>query len=322
MSFKELKEHLGVEPDCFLLTPDVPKKQQERQKLLSFLSDSCYLSSPNPNNSCYLSSPDPSDSCYLSSPDPNDSCYLSFPNPNGRSDLSSPTPSDRSDLSESESECGDLEESLLEQFSTQRLSSGRSSSSSSLTLSNHGQDHGDLPLGVSSPQPCVEVLHIPCPSGLRSPVFPQPSFSDCDSLPSSPTYDSSYPLDEQMDISEHPGSPLMLDDDSPPSNSGFFDPNFFPLPDFQFSHKSNPPPQVKNSKEQENVLPHAVKKDKLGIRLQRAPLRPVDNHQRNFQPTGELKLMPAAPAKLMWSERRNASKTSEKQRRKRRANVN
>ena len=161
-----------MEPEspCPLLTP--PTKLNQK-KVLSFLSDSCYLSPTSPLPSRLVGG----DSGNGSSP-------------------------------ESLKSLG-LEESLVEQFSTQRLSSSSSSSSGS-SSPNQCESNFHLDRIKEEPllQPSFAIGLFPPNDSLRpgSSDFPQPTFSDCSSTisspPDSPT--SASPWEEQMDVSEHP----------------------------------------------------------------------------------------------------------------------
>lgn len=171
MAYKEFKECLGLEPNspCPLLTPAKPNG---RQKLLSFLSDSCYLSSLSQQN--------------LSDEE---------------SDQRSP-----------------LEESLLEQFSTHKLSPSSSPNYDELDQaillipSGHSPHSGGLKMGNCG--------------------FPQPSFSEASSPMSSPVHPSPAwlphdPLEEEgMEISNLE-PPLTGEHSTSPSSS--------PLPDLDFN---------------------------------------------------------------------------------------
>jgi len=172
MSCKELQEHLGMETEspCPLLTP--PTKLN-RNKVLSFLSDSCYLSPSSPLPSRLVGG----DSGNGSSP-------------------------------ESLRSLG-LEESLVEQFSTQRLSSS-SSSSSGTTSPNQCESNFHVDQIKEEPllQPSFAIGLFPPTDSLRpcSSGFPQPTFSECSSTSSSPPESptSASPWEERMDIGEYP----------------------------------------------------------------------------------------------------------------------
>jgi len=64
MSYKELKEQLGVDPDLsvHLFTPVPKEKKTIKNKLLSFLSDSCYLTPASSHSHSTLSDSSMSDS--------------------------------------------------------------------------------------------------------------------------------------------------------------------------------------------------------------------------------------------------------------------
>lgn len=193
MAFKEFKVHLGVGPDspCLFLTPDKTPKlnQRRRSKVLSFLSDSCYLSSS--------------------------------PSPCGQGNSSaveSVSESSESEMSEIEEEEEEEAGDLVEQFSAQRLSSGGSSSATSPIFDLHPHpllEHEELEPQLYSLQ-CEEDYSHGCavtfkPVPFRSSPFPQPTFSDCESdsesegspevnpKPHHPLAHSSYSFDEGMD---------------------------------------------------------------------------------------------------------------------------
>lgn len=170
MSCKELQEHLGIEPEspCPLLISPANKK------LLSFLSDSCYLSPSSPLHSHLIGR----DSSNGSSPEPLESICL--------------------------------EESLVKQFSTQRLSSSSSSgttspnaSGSNLNLSHAQEEPLPLPpLSLSSYLSANNPHRSVSSEGFLQPVFSEETTTRS-LLPGSHTSTDS-PWEEQMDINDNP----------------------------------------------------------------------------------------------------------------------
>ena len=281
MSYEELKCRLGIEPEspCPYLTPAKPKQMS---KLLSFLSDSCYLSSSSQH---------------------------------------SPTSTDIA-----------LEESLLEQFSTQKLST---SSNSSLACSDPDWELVPGPLLEEERHACFS----PYSSGFRpaSPSFPQPSFSDdeCSSTTSSPIpvyipHPGVSPLEEGMEISKN--EPLS----SPSSLATVdFDFNLAPLNDLPALEPMNGEntlrcpirrsplslPELGTSKENPITGRHLKTKTSRSQMEQegiREALRPLDNKmQQHLQPSGKFEF-----AHQKQSERRLAKGKESASKRKRRMKVN
>lgn len=184
MSCKELQEHLGIEPEspCPLLISPANKK------LLSFLSDSCYLS-PSSSLHSHLIGGDGSNG---SSPEPLESICL--------------------------------EESLVKQFSTQRLSSSSSSgttspnaSESNLNLSHAQEEPLPLPpLSLSSYLSANNPHRSVSSEGFFQPVFSEETTTRS-LLPGSHTSTDS-PWEEQMDINDNPQTSMAnpsLGDESP-----------------------------------------------------------------------------------------------------------
>ena len=173
MSCKELQEHLGIEPEspCPLLISPANKK------LLSFLSDNCYLSPSSPLHSHLIGG----DSSNGSSPEPLESICL--------------------------------EESLVKQFSTQRLSSSSSSGTASPNKSEsnlHFSRVQEEPLPLSANKSHRSV---------SSEGYFQSGFSEentTQSLLPSPHTNSLW--EEQMDINDSPPTSVAnpsLSDESP-----------------------------------------------------------------------------------------------------------
>ena len=137
MPFKSFMEGLGLEPESpsLFLTPlPLPPSSSavsRSRKLLSFLSDSCYLS-PSSSSLPPLSPTSPPESLTA-----DDSCSC---------------------CSSVDSEPDVLEQSLLDQFSTQRLSA---SSSASLSPSDQGEEGFAFaqlaPSAVMNPAPCFSL---------------------------------------------------------------------------------------------------------------------------------------------------------------------
>ena len=184
MSCKELQEHLGIEPEspCPLLISPANKK------LLSFLSDSCYLSPSSPLHSHLIGG----DGSNGSSPEPLESICL--------------------------------EESLVKQFSTQRLSSSSSSgttspnaSGSNLNLSHAQEEPLPLPpLSLSSYLSANNPHRSVSSEGFLQPVFSEDTTTRS-LLPGSHTSTDS-PWEEQMDINDNPQTSMAnpsLGDESP-----------------------------------------------------------------------------------------------------------
>lgn len=182
MSCKELQEHLGIEPEspCPLLISPANKK------LLSFLSDGCYLSPSSPLHSHLIGG----DSSNGSSPEPLESICL--------------------------------EESLVKQFSTQRLSS---SSSSGTTSPNKSESNLHFSRAQEEPLPLsANKSH----KSVSSEGYFQTGFSEENttrSLLPSPHTNSLW--EEQMDINDSPptsmANPSLSDESplvSPPGNKG------------------------------------------------------------------------------------------------------
>ena len=182
MSCKELQEHLGIEPEspCPLLISPANKK------LLSFLSDGCYLSPSSPLHSHLIGG----DSSNGSSPEPLESICL--------------------------------EESLVKQFSTQRLSSSSSSGTASPNKSEsnlHFSRAQEEPLTLSANKSHRSV---------SSEGYFQTGFSEENtsrSLLPSPHTNSLW--EEQMDINDSPptsmANPSLSDESplvSPPGSKG------------------------------------------------------------------------------------------------------
>lgn len=181
MSCKELQEHLGIEPEspCPLLISPANKK------LLSFLSDSCYLSPSSPLHSHLIGG----DSSNGSSPEPLESICL--------------------------------EESLVKQFSTQRLSSSSSSGTASPNEResnlhfSHAQEE-PLPL----PPPLSLSGYLSANKSHRSSegYFQPGSSEDSTTRSLLPSSHTNSPWEEQMDINDNPPTSMadsLLSDESP-----------------------------------------------------------------------------------------------------------
>ncbi len=261
MSFKEFKSHLGVEPDspCLLLTPNKTPKQKQRTKakVFSFLSDSCYLSSsPSQLGKGGSSSESVSESdSEMSSSECEVESVSSFPY-------------------ETETETEE-EEDLVEQFSTQRLSSTGSSSAASPTLDLHsppllGREELDSHLyslqreeEKEKEEEAYREQASACaidfkPLDFTSTPFPQPTFSDCESDSESESLvcpGACHPqcsFGERMDTSDHhvaqlpPHSPSYLRNRirSLPSCEDHYPIGSIPhVPDFELREPSRNPSQ-------------------------------------------------------------------------------
>ena len=164
MSYKELKEQLGVDPDSsyllFTPTPKPPRQTSKTDKLLSFISDSCYLTPSTPAS-------------YSEPRSTNHSPLLSL--------------SDSESIGSNSSSLArhghlEISSNLIEQFNTHCLSSSSSSPNRSQFNLSPSELEG---LPVSSPYSpsCCSSQSLtinPSASG-----FPQPVFSECDLSPSS-----------------------------------------------------------------------------------------------------------------------------------------
>lgn len=171
MSYKELKEHLGVDPDSsyllFTPTPKPPRQTSKTDKLLSFLSDSCYLTPGGPTNTQST----------------NHSPLFSL------SDSESTGSSSNSRAKHSEhGHCLEISSNLIEQFDTHCLSSPSSPNRSHFNLSP--SEFEGLPVSSPYSPSCCSSQSLtinPSASG-----FPQPLFSECD-LSSSSSLDQESP---------------------------------------------------------------------------------------------------------------------------------
>ena len=304
-----------MEPEspCPLLTPAKPK---QKNKLLSFLGDSCYLT---PSSSGSLSTHHHVRSGSESG------CYCKDGSELGHHSRSE---SELGHYSWSGSECeSGLEESLVEQLSFHRLSTSSISSSASRESVHCAPPVS--PLGGGS-----HPFFSPCSSGRRSEgcssSFPQPTFSDCECSSGAPSPVHKAPgtslLEERMEDSSVDELPTFRESLPSPTTFEDFEFNLAPvnqLSNFEPTPSEDPRLNLlsrKTRKENAYQTEGCVRKESPQLEQHglRKVLQPLDNMQLSPQ---QLNFVP--PANLKPVERRLVKgKQSVKQRRKKKARAN